>query len=114
MKIEAIVNPANSYILMGGGLAGVIRRKGGPEIVEEAKKFVPVEVGKAVITGPGRLPCKFIIHAPTMREPAERIGAENVKKAMDAVLKCAEENGIEEVAVPGLGTGVGKSGAVSP
>ena len=107
MKIEAIVNPSNSYLTMGGGLAGLISRKGGPSIREEARKYAPVEVGKAVVTSAGNLPCKFVIHAPTMREPAQRIGVENVRKAIGAVLECAEENNISEIAMPGLGTGVG-------
>ena len=111
MKVEAIVNPANSYLFMGGGVAGVIRRKGGKEIEEEARKFAPLEVGKAVVTSAGKLPCKFVIHAPTMQRPAERINVENVRRAMRGILKCAEENEIKEVAVPGLGTGVG---GVSP
>lgn len=105
--IEGIVNPANSSITMGGGLAGVIWRKGGDEIRKEAQKHTPVAVGEAVITGAGELPAKFVIHAPTMEKPAMKIPVENVRLAMRAVLECAEENNISEVAIPGLGTGVG-------
>jgi O-acetyl-ADP-ribose deacetylase (regulator of RNase III) len=107
LDVEAIVNPANSRITMGGGLAGIIRSRGGEEIREEAQRHVPVPVGKAVVTGAGRLPCKYVIHAPTMERPAMKITAKNTELAMKAVLECAEENGISEVAVPGLGTGVG-------
>lgn len=108
MGVEAIVNPANSYITMGGGLAGAIRRAGGEEIRKEAQKFTPVEVGRAVLTKAGKLPCKFVIHAPTMKRPAQKTTKENVRLATKGILECAERNGIEEIAIPGLGTGVGR------
>lgn len=107
LEVEAIVNPANSHVTMGGGLAGILRLKGGEEIRRQAQKQTPVPVGEAVVTGAGRLPCIQVIHAPTMEKPAMRIPIENVRLAMKAALKCAEENGVREVAVPGLGTGVG-------
>ena len=107
LKVEAIVSPANSYITMGGGLAGIIRRAGGEGIKEEAKKYVPVNVGEAIVTKAGKLPAKFVIHAPTMEKPAQRISGENIRLTMRAILECAEKNNIREVAIPGLGTGVG-------
>lgn len=107
LEMESIVNPANSMVTMGGGLAGIIRKVGGDEIRQEAQKFVPVPVGKAVVTRAGKLPAKFVIHAPTMEKPAEKVGKENARLAMRAILECAVENNISEVAVPGLGTGVG-------
>ncbi len=107
LNIEAIVNPANSYITMGGGLAGAIRRAGGDVIRKEAQKHVPVPIGKAVVTVGGNLPCRFVIHAPTMELPAQRTNIENVRKAVNAALACAEEHGIREIAISGLGTGVG-------
>lgn len=107
LEVEAIVNPANSGLIMGGGLAGIIKDKGGAEIEREAQRYAPVDVGKAVITAAGDLPSKHVIHAPTMENPAENIPPENAGKAMRGILECAEENGVREVAVPGLGTGVG-------
>ncbi|MBW3022866.1 macro domain-containing protein [Candidatus Woesearchaeota archaeon] len=107
LDVEAIVNPANSYLIMGGGLAGIIKRKGGVQIEEEARKFAPCPVGKAVVTKAGRLKCNKIIHAPTMQRPAEKITEENVRLATKAILECAEKYAIKEVAIPGLGTGVG-------
>lgn len=68
VKADAIVNPANSYGYMGGGVAGVIKRAGGEEIEREAIKKAPIPVGSAVITTAGRLPFKGVIHAPTMEE----------------------------------------------
>lgn len=107
LEVEAIVNPANSGLVMGGGLAGIIKDKGGAEIEEEAQKHAPVDVGKAVITTGGDLPAKYVIHAPTMESPTKNVPAKNAGKAMRGILECAEENGVNEVAVPGLGTGVG-------
>ncbi len=107
LDFQAIVNPANSSLVMGGGLAGIIKKKGGEEIEEEAKEQAPLDVGSAIVTTSGKLPCEFVIHAPTMVRPAQKVSPENARLAMKGILKCAEENGIKEIAVPGLGTGVG-------
>jgi len=107
MKVEAIVNPANSLLVMGGGVAGAIKRAGGKEIEEEAVKHAPVPVGKAIATTAGKLDVKYVIHAPTMERPAMRIGPENARKAMKGALECARELKVKSIAFPGLGTGVG-------
>ena len=107
-KVDAIVNPANSAGLMGGGVAGVIRRVGGSIIEEEAVKQAPIPIGKAVLTTGGNLPCKGVIHAPTMVRPAELATAKVVQRATEAALRCAEESGVTSIAFPGMGTGVGR------
>ncbi|ADI31516.1 Appr-1-p processing domain protein [Staphylothermus hellenicus DSM 12710] len=107
LDVEAIVNPANSSMLMGGGLAGVLKRKGGEIIENEAKKFAPVPVGKAVVTIAGALRAKYIIHAPTMEKPAMRIKPENAYKATFAALTKAFDLSLNKIAIPGMGTGVG-------
>lgn len=106
-KVDAIVNPANSRMLMGGGAAGAIKRMGGKEIEDEAVKHAPVPVGKAIATGAGKLKAKNVIHAPTMERPAMRISAENVRLAVRAALELASELRLRSVAFPGMGTGVG-------
>ena len=113
LKVDAIVNPANSSGSMGGGVALAIKRKGGEVIEDEAMALAPIAVGYAVLTTAGRLPCKFVIHAPTMVGPAERIGSENVRMAVLGALRVASENGIKEMAFPGMGTGVGGVGKMS-
>jgi O-acetyl-ADP-ribose deacetylase (regulator of RNase III) len=104
---DAIVNPANSYGYMGGGVAGAIKRVGGLEIEKEAVSKAPINVGQAIATTAGNLPCKYVIHAPTMNQPAMRIGVDNVQLAIRAALKKAEELKIKTIAIPGMGTGVG-------
>jgi len=78
---QVIVNAANSHGLMGGGVAGVIRRVAGFQVEEEARKQAPIPVGMAVLTSGGRTKFRGIIHAPTMSEPAMRIPSYNIGAA---------------------------------
>lgn len=107
VQAEVIVNAANSRGIMGGGVAGVIKRAAGPQVEEEARRQAPIPVGKAVLTSAGRTRFRGIIHAPTMPEPAMRIDAANVAKATRAALELADANGFSSIALPGMGTGVG-------
>jgi len=107
VKAEAIVNPANSLMIMGGGVAGAIKRAGGEEIEREAMSKAPVRVGEAVATCAGRLSAKFVIHAPTMERPAMRTTLDKVRAATRAALLEADKLGVKEIAFPGMGTGVG-------
>lgn len=107
VETDAIVNPANSFGFMGGGVALAIKRAGGDEIEKEAVEKAPIAIGKAVATTAGKLKAKFVIHAPTMTNPAGETDAEKVKGATLAALRCAEENRAKSVAFPGMGTGVG-------
>jgi len=107
LKVDAIVNPANSMLIMGGGVAGAIKRVGGKEIEDEALKSAPVHVGKAVATNAGKLKAKYVIHAPTMEKPAMQTTVSNVKLAMKGALDCAGRLDIKSIAFPGMGTGVG-------
>ena len=105
--MEAIVSAANSHGIMGGGVAGVIRRAAGPAVEQEARGLAPIPIGKAVLTSGGTTKYKGIIHAPTMPEPAMRIPATNVGHATKAALRVADEHRISSIAMPGMGTGVG-------
>ena len=106
-KADAIVNPANSLMIMGGGVALAIKKRGGEIIEKEAIKKTPVPVGKAIHTTAGNLNAKYVIHAPTMERPAQRISVDNVKAATRAALDVANKLNIESIAFPGMGTGVG-------
>ena len=111
IPVDAVVNPANSLGIMGGGVAGALVKRGGKEIEKEAMSSAPIAVGAAVVTKAGKLYTKHVIHAPTMEEPAMKIGVENVSRAMRAALIAAAARGFDTIAIPGMGTGVG---GVSP
>ncbi len=107
MPVDAIVNPANSLGIMGGGVSAALSRKGGPTIQREAMSLAPIAVGAAVVTNAGHLWAKRIIHAPTMEEPGIKIGIENVRRATRAALIAAARHGFDLIALPGMGTGLG-------
>ncbi len=107
MSVDAIVNAANSLLVMGGGVAGAIKRAGGREIEEEARRHAPVPVGSAVATSAGRLPARYVIHAPTMERPAMRIPLVNAALATKAALIEGERLGVGTIAFPAMGAGVG-------
>jgi O-acetyl-ADP-ribose deacetylase len=107
MPVDAVVNPANSLGIMGGGVAAALSRKGGPSIQREAMSLAPIAVGAAVVTTAGQLWAKHVIHAPTMEEPGIKIGIENVRRATRAALIAAARHGFETIALPGMGTGLG-------
>lgn len=107
LEADAVVNPANSFGYMGGGVALAIKRKGGEEIEKEAVSKAPIPVGKAVGTTAGRLKAKRVIHAPTMEKPAGETSQKKIGEATLAALLWADENGVKSVAFPGMGTGVG-------
>jgi len=108
---DAIVNPANSKLIMGGGVAGAIKRAGGPEIEREAIIKAPIPIGEAVETAAGRLSAKYVIHSPTMTSPAMQTSLTAVRKATMAALRLASKLHLGTLAMPGMGTGVG---GVSP
>ncbi|NPB02199.1 MAG: macro domain-containing protein [Methanopyri archaeon] len=106
-SVDAIVNPANSLGVMGGGVAAAIKEAGGEIIEEEAMEKAPIPVGQAVETTAGDLDAEYVIHAPTMERPAQRTTVDKVRKATEAALRKADELGVGSVAFPGMGTGVG-------
>lgn len=106
LEVDAIVNAANTHLYMGGGVAGAIKRAGGKEIEDEAVKQGPIKIGEAVVTSAGKLKAKYVIHSPTM-ELDFKTDETKIRLAMKAALKKADELGIESVAFPALGTGVG-------
>jgi len=107
ISCDAIVNPANSFGYMGGGVAGAIKRAGGFIIEKEAVSKAPIPVGKAVVTTAGSLQCKYVIHAPTMKQPAINISVNNVKLATKAAFDLGVKLKLKSIAIPGMGTGVG-------
>ena len=106
---DAIVNPANSQLLHGGGAARAIAVKGGPVIEEQSRRLIErigeVPTGKAVMTDAGRLPCKFVIHTvgPVWGEGDE---PEKLRRAVWNVLTLAELYNLRSVSMPAISSGV--------
>jgi len=112
MQTEAIVNAANARLVLGGGVAGAIRRKGGPQIQEECNtqyslrnKIGGTFVGGAVKTTGGNLKAKYVIHAVGPRM-GEANADQKLKNATLNSLKLADEETIKSISLPAISTGV--------
>jgi O-acetyl-ADP-ribose deacetylase (regulator of RNase III) len=103
---DAIVNAANNHFWMGAGVAGAIKRQGGDEIERQAVAQGPVEPGECVIASGGRLAAKHVIHAAVMGQDLQT-SAQLIDRATRNTLALAESHGLESIAVPAFGTGVG-------
>jgi O-acetyl-ADP-ribose deacetylase len=105
-KVDAVVNAANNHLWMGAGVAGALKRAGGIEIESEAVSKGPIEIGEAVVTRAGKLPARYVIHAAAM---GQDLTTDRSKIAMATrnSLARAHELGLESIAFPALGTGVG-------
>jgi O-acetyl-ADP-ribose deacetylase (regulator of RNase III) len=106
LEVDAIANAANTELRHGGGVAGAIVRGGGRSIQEESDRLAPVGLGEAVATGAGDLPCRWVIHAATMRLGGPT-SAEIIRDATASTLRVADELGARSLALVAFGTGVG-------
>ncbi len=102
---DAIVNAANSALQMGGGVAGAIRRRGGPAIQEECNRIGGTHVGGAVITTGGNLAAKYVIHAVGPRHGEEHEDAK-LKDATLNSLILADQKNLKSIAFPAISTGI--------
>ena len=89
-EVDAIVNAANNDLILGGGVAGAIRSRGGPSIQQECDSHGSVAVGEAAVTGAGELAARHVIHAASMALGG-RTTAESLKASMDNVFRLAGE-----------------------
>lgn len=111
LKVDAVVNAANSSLMGGGGVDGAIHRAAGPKLLQECKEIVnkigSCPAGEAVITNAGYLPAKFVIHTVG---PVYREGKHNEQKLLsDAYtnsLRLAIENNVKTIAFPNISTGI--------
>ena len=104
-NVDVIVNPANSYLKHGGGVAGAIVRKGGKIIQTESDKIGFVPVGSSVITTSGELPCQAIIHTvgPKMGEGNEDF---KLSKSIQNSLSLASDNSYNSISIPAISSGI--------
>jgi len=108
---DAVINPANTQGMMGGGVAEAIKQIGGDEIEKQAVSKAPIDIGTAISTTAGKLPNLYVIHAPTVDTPGGASSPDMIKSAVTGALQEAERLECETLAMPGMGTGVG---GVSP
>src|SRR2546429_8243180 len=105
VKVDAIVNAANSGLRGGGGVDGAIHRAGGPSIMEECRKIGGCPTGSAVLTTAGKLPAKYIFHAVGPIYGHHGAQAHLLASAYKSCLDLAEQHQIRSIAFPSLSTG---------
>ncbi|HZP39022.1 MAG TPA: macro domain-containing protein [Methylomirabilota bacterium] len=105
-EVDAVVNAANDELLMGAGVAGALKRKGGSVIEEDALRQGPIEIGEAVLTVAGNLPATHVIHAVTMGKDL-KADPSRISAATRATLAIAEKHKLSSLAFPALGSGIG-------
>ena len=103
--VDAIVNAANNDLQLGGGVAGAIRRKGGPRIQEECNRIGRIFIGEAAVTTGGNLKARYVIHAASMALGG-RTTAESLRASTRNSLARAAERGLKTIAFPAVGTGI--------
>jgi O-acetyl-ADP-ribose deacetylase (regulator of RNase III) len=105
MDADAIVNAANNELQLGGGVAGAIRRKGGPAIQMECDAIGTIPLGGAAITSGGKLKARYVIHAASM-ELGGRTSAASLRSSTAHALRIAAQKGLRSIAFPAVGTGI--------
>jgi O-acetyl-ADP-ribose deacetylase len=104
--VDAVVNAANTELVLGAGVAGAIRRKGGGEIQKECGWIGPIPLGEAAVTTGGLLKAKYIIHAASMGLGGPLTTAGTLRDSVRNSLLRAQEMGMTSLAFPAIGTGV--------
>jgi O-acetyl-ADP-ribose deacetylase len=104
-EVDAIVNAANNDLVLGAGIAGAIRTKGGPRIQEECDRIGSIRLGEAAVTTAGNLKAYYVIHAASM-QLGGRTTAESLRSSTRNSLLRAEEKGFKTIAFPAIGTGI--------
>lgn len=102
---DAVVNAANNDLQLGGGVAGAIRRKGGPVIQRECDAIGTIPVGAAAVTSGGNLKARYVIHAASM-QLGGRTTAAALRSSTAHCLRIAAEKSLKSIAFPAVGTGI--------
>ncbi len=109
MKVDAIVNAANTDLQMGGGVCGAIFKAAGPKRLQEAcNKVPPIQTGGAAITPGFDLPAQYVIHAagPVYSHWNKEQSRALLRSAYIESMKLAEEKGFESIAFPLISSGI--------
>jgi O-acetyl-ADP-ribose deacetylase (regulator of RNase III) len=110
MDVDAIVNAANERLMHGGGVAGIISRRGGPAIQQESDAWVQqhgrVITGSATITSGGRLKARHVIHAVGPIYDGTLHSAELLASAVRTALQMADDHALKSIALPAISTGI--------
>lgn len=105
-EVDAIVNAANSALVLGAGVAGAIRDKGGPSIQAECDAIGPIAVGDAAVTGAGNLAARLVIHAAGMT-PGGTATEQSIRSCVARSLELASDRDCRSIAIPAIGAGIG-------
>lgn len=103
-EVDVIINAANKELLLGSGVAGAIRERGGPSIQRECDEHGPIAIGEAAITGAGELAARYVVHAASMARGGLAT-EESVRDSLQRSLELAAEHGSVSVACPAIGAG---------
>ena len=109
MKVDAIVNAANTELLMGGGVCGAIfNAAGAKELQDACDRIAPIQTGQAVITPGFKLPAKYVIHAagPVYDHTNKKVSSDLLSSAYINSLRIAIQNGCESIAFPLISSGI--------
>lgn len=107
LDVEAIVNPANTFLMHTGGLAAQISKRGGMMIQQESKKIGNVQTGSAVITTGGNLKAEHVIHTVGPRYKDGKSGeADKLASAVNAALDIAHKKKLKSLAIPAISSGI--------